>query len=393
MSTPPLHGVRVIDLTRLLPGNYCTWLLGALGAEIIKVEDPGAGDYMRRFGVQVDGMGATHHVVNRGKSSVVIDLKHADGQAVFLDLVRTADVVVEAFRPGVLERLGIGWEVLRRTRPSLVLASVSSFGASGPLADVAGHDINYLAFSGLLARMGSANGPPSPPAVPLADLVGGGLVPALGVVALVLRARQTGQGGLLEASIAESLALLPSVILSDQLAGVAPPPVGRYEFDGARAWYRCYPLADRGHVSVGAIEERFFATLCGLIGRPDLVAAQHDPGRQDEIAAALSAEFAGLTRAQAAAKYGAADACVLVVNDVGDMVSAEHTTDRGLIRKHPDLPFPVPVAPFVVDGERAAERGPAPRQGQHTVDVLRAAGLPEDQIAALLDARVVAQRE
>jgi len=392
MTTLPLDGVRVLDLTRLLPGNYCTWLLSALGAEVIKVEDPGAGDYMRDFGAQVDGMGATHHVANRGKSSIVIDLKAPAGVELFLDLVATANLVVESFRPGVMDRLGVGWDRLRAVRPSIVLASISGFGATGPLAATAGHDINYMAFAGLLDRFGGGEQPPMVPVVPFADLIGGGLVTALGAVSLVLQAQRTGQGGRVESSLAESVALLPSLALCDRLAGAAIAPPGQEAYDGGRAWYRTYRLADRGYVAVGAVEERFYANLCNIMGRPDLIDIQHDLARQDEIADALETEFAGLTRAQADAKYADTDTCVVLVNDFDDMFESAHASARELVRRDAALPMPVLVAPMVVDGARLPERGPAPRQGEHTEAVLRAAGIDEVRIKDLLNDGVVAQR-
>lgn len=392
MNALPLDGLRVLDLTRLLPGNYCTWLLSALGAEVIKVEDPGAGDYMRDFGAQVDGMGATHQVANRGKSSIVIDLKSPAGVELFLDLAATADVVVESFRPGVMDRLGVGWDRLSAVRPSIVLASISGFGATGPLAATAGHDINYMAFAGLLDRLGDGEKPPMVPVVPFADLIGGGLVTALGAVSLVLQAQRTGTGGRVESSLAEAVALLPSLALCDRLAGADIAPPGREAYDGGRAWYRTYALADRGYVAVGAVEERFYANLCTLIGRPDLIEIQHDLDRQDDIAEALRTEFAGLTRAQAEAKYADTDTCVVLVNDFDDMIRSPHATARELVRTDPALPMPVLVAPMVVDGERLPERGPAPRQGEHTENVLRAAGIDELRIKDLVSDGVVVQR-
>ena len=357
----PLGGVRVLDLTRLLPGNYCAWLLSSLGADVIKIEDPGAGDYMRSFGAQVDGMGATHHVVNRGKRSLVLDLKQSDGVTALLELARTADVVVESFRPGVLDRLGVGWEQLHSVNPALVLASITGFGPSGPLAAMPGHDINYMAFSGLLERMRSGDRPPQLPAVAIADVVGGGLVTALGVVALVLRARQTGEGGRIESAIAEAIALLPSLMLCDELAGEPAGPPGHDTYDGGSPWYRIYRLADRGFAAVGALEERFFASLCTLIERPDLAGGLADPAWQGEIESALTAEFASLTWDEAQDKYAGNVACVNLVYSAGDMIGSEHARERGLFQSGPDLPFPVPAAPFTVDGSRAAgERAGAP---------------------------------
>jgi alpha-methylacyl-CoA racemase len=291
----------------------------------------------------------------------------------------------------VLDRLGAGWEQLHAVNPALVLASITGFGPSGPLAKTAGHDINYMAFSGLLDRMRSGDQAPQLPAVAIADVVGGGLVTALGVVALVLRARQTGEGGRIESAMAEAIALLPSLMLCDELAGQAAGPPGRDTYDGGSPWYRIYRLADRGFAAVGAIEERFFASLCTLIARPDLAAALADPARQGEIEAALTAEFASLTWDEAQDKYAGNEACVNFVYTAGDMIGSEHARERGLFQSGPGLPFPVPAAPFTFDGSRLPEKGPAPRQGEHTVQVLQEAGFDAERISKLLAAQIVRQ--
>jgi len=282
MSSMPLAGTRVLDLTRLLPGNYCTWLLGALGAEVIKVEDPGAGDYMRTIGVQVDGQSSTHHLVNRNKRSIVIDLKSDAGREVLLQLVDTADVLVESFRPGVLARLGVAPEVLRERRSALVVASISGYGAEGPMSQEAAHDLNALAFSGFLERLvGPGDGLPVALTMPLADLIGGSLVPVIGVLGLLMRAKQTGEGGWLDASLADGVALLPSVEVADVLAGQPLSPRGTAEFEG-RPFYRTYRLRD-GMVAVGAVEPRFWRELCDALGEQDLIDAQWDDDRRAEV--------------------------------------------------------------------------------------------------------------
>lgn len=382
----------MLDLTRLLPGNYCTWLLRSLGADVVKVEDPGAGDYMRDLGVQVDGMSAPHHVVNRGKSSIVIDLKRAEGVETFLELVESADVVVDSFRPGVTSRLGIGWEALSARRPSIVVASITGFGTTGPLAQTAGHDLNYLAFAGLLDRLVPRSGPPVVPGVPLADLVGGGLVTAFGIVSLVLQARQTGTGGKLDSSIAESMALLPSLLLADLLGGREPKPAGSYEFDGGQACYGTYELSD-GFVSVGAMEPRFWSVLCERIGRTDLVEAHADEERQPELRAVLEAKFRSMSKADVRETFDGSDACVFVVDSIAETLESDHATSRELVRPCEGSPIPVPVPPFVIDESRPPERGPAPRQGADTVRVLRAAGFDEERVAELISAGVVEQRD
>lgn len=382
MTATPLAGVRVLDLTRLLPGNYCAWLLGALGADVVKIEDPGNGDYMRSFGVQVEGQGATHHLVNRGKRSAVVSLKHPDGVEVFRRLVARADVVVSSFRPGVLDRLGLGYTELSRIRPSLVHAEISSFGGDGAAAGTAAHDLNCAAVSGLLDRNGRADTGPAIPPVPLSDIVGGGLTPALAIVALVLAARSSGRGAHLDASLAEGLSLLPNLVVADILAGGTAPGRGRSDFDGALACYDVYAVAD-GHVSVAAVEIEFWRELCTVLDLPELVDVQYDPDRQDDIRARLGAALAPFTRAELERRLAGHDVCVLPVRSYEEMLEHTSSAERGLVRRDPVLPMPVLAPPFVIDGVRPPETRPAPHQGEHTTDVLHELGLEHDEIERL----------
>lgn len=378
----PLRGVRVVDMTRLLPGNFCTWLLSSLGADVVKVEDTGAGDYMRTFGTQIDGSGAANHLVNRGKRSVALNLKDERARWAFLSLVDTADVMVESFRPGVLDRLGVGVGVLLRRRPSLVVASLSGFGQTGPLRDTAAHDLNYLAVGGLLERLGPKDGPPVVPPLPLADLVGGGLVPAVGILSLVLQARRTGRGAWLDASMTEGVALLPTMVVAEVLAGASPPGRGRDEFTGGAAYYGVYELAD-GYVAIGAVEPPFWNAVCDALGRPDLVESQHSPD-QGALRAAIAESCRAMTRAEAERLFQGVDACVSVVRSYEEALESELATARGFVRREPGVPMPVLAPPFVVDGARPPPGGPAPRQGEHTRDVLRGAGVSEAEVDELL---------
>ena len=369
----PLAGVRVLDVTRMMPGNYCTWLLSSLGADVIKVEEPVTGDPMRSFGVQVDGQGATHHLVNRGKRSIAIDLKDEAGREAFLRLADTADVVVESFRPGVMDRLGLGPDVLRARRPSLVVGSISGFGADGPHATLAAHDINGLAFSGHLDRLPrGTSGVPSVPTVPIADLVGGSLLPALGLVALVFRARATGEGGWLDAALADGAALLPTVELADHLAGAALRPGGSAEF-GGRPFYRVYELAD-GFAAVGAVEPHFWRALCDALGLDEYADAQHDEARRAETAAALAARFRGLTKSALREVLVGRNTCTTIVNSYADLLGDPHAHARDLVRDVPGLPMRLLAPPFRIDRARPAETVGAPRHGEHTHEVLAEVG-------------------
>lgn len=382
MTTLPLEGVRVLDLTRLLPGNYCCWLLSSLGAEVIKVEDPGSGDYMRDIGLLVDGQSGVHHLVNRGKRSVVIDLKNPEGRAAFLRLASQADVVVESFRSGVMDRLGIGPDVLRAQNPAIVVASISGYGATGPLSGVAAHDINALAFAGLLSSLTpNAEGVPQAPATPFADIIGGSLFPTIGILALLAQARRTGQGGWLDASLAEGVALLPTVVAGDILAGMDVPPPGTPESAGM-AFYRVYHLKD-GQVSVGSVEPQFWKGLCEAIGMTELIEMQQDMAAQPELERALATRFAEMTRTEFLELTQGKDTCAVLVNDFAEMVSSPHARARELTRPAVDVDMEVLAPPFLFDGARPHETIGAPRQGEHTDAVLADWGFSADEIKAL----------
>jgi crotonobetainyl-CoA:carnitine CoA-transferase CaiB-like acyl-CoA transferase len=366
----PLSGVRVLDMTRMLPGNLCTLALAMLGADVIKIEDTGAGDYQRIFGHQVDGAGACHHVVNRGKRSVMLDLKADVDRAAFETLVRSSDVLVESFRPGTLDKLGFTMEHLRELRPQLVVASLSGYGATGPLAQAAGHDINYLAFSGLLHRQGTRDGGPALPPLPLADLVGGGLVPAMLIMGYLRQAESTGKGCWIDASMTDAMSLLPHVTLADVLAGADVPGRAATLNDGGLACYDSYPVKD-GEIVVGALEEKFWGRVCDAVGGLDECREDHwRPEIQELVRRRLTEFFAPMTRAQVTELFAGTDACVSVVQSYEEMLYSPHAKARGYVAEVEGWPMPVLRFPARVDGAPLPETRPAPRQGEHNSELL-----------------------
>jgi alpha-methylacyl-CoA racemase len=380
----PLAGVRVLDLTRLLPGNYCAWLLASLGADVVKVEDAGAGDYMRQFGTRIDGMGAANQLVNRNKRSAVVDLKQPEGRLAFRRLVESAAVLVESFRPGVLARFGFDERTLHELNPALVYAPITGYGTTGPWRERAGHDLNYIGSTGLLHQNGPAGGDPIVPPIPLADIIGGGLVPALGILALILEVRKTGVGRTLDASITDAVALLPGLAVAEVLAGAHGPSRGEAEYAGGLACYRVYRLSD-GYAAVAAIEEKFWAEICAELGMPELVAAQNVPERQEEIAARLHEAFGAMSRAEVERRFGNRDTCVSVVDDYQAFADSALARERGLVVPSPFVDMRLLAAPFMVDGARPGETRRAPRHGEHTRQVLAEAGLAEDEIERLFE--------
>lgn len=284
---PPngLDGITVLDLTRLLPGPMATQWMVEMGAEVIKIEEPTTGDYLRSMNP------AAFEMVNRGKRSVAIDLKCANGRDDFLRMVDSADVLVEGFRPGVMDRLGLGWEQLRERNARLIYVAITGYGYDSPYRDMAGHDINYLSMAGVLDLIGPAGGPPAIPGVQLADLAGGSMSALIGLLAALYARERTGLGCFVDAGMTQGSALLLPMVRA-QLATGSAPRRGEELLSGRYACYNVYAAKDGRYVSVGALEPKFWAALCQGLERPDLVADQYaeDP-RRSELIAILSGIF------------------------------------------------------------------------------------------------------
>jgi crotonobetainyl-CoA:carnitine CoA-transferase CaiB-like acyl-CoA transferase len=403
MPTLPrtLEGVRVLDLSRLLPGPYATWLLSAMGAEVVKVEDPAPGDYARAFPpvVGAAGAGAMFHVINRGKRSLVVDLKKPEGRALLLRLVPRFDVVFEQFRPGVMERLGLGWDVLREAQPGLVLCSLSAWGQDGPLRDVAAHDLNCQALTGALWMSGPAGdaAPPNPP-VPTADL-SASLHAVAAIVAALFRRERTGEGAFLDISMGDSIAALAAPLVAawtaaadDAAAGTAgeggPPGRGLGLLQGGIAQYGVYPCADGRFLALGALEPKFFSRFAEGLGHPEWAAVPPFPGPwQEELRASVEAALRAKPRDEWVALLGPLDCCVSPVLDPGEASRHPQLAARGLLgsARRPGGSPSGPGATWAETPLGPAPRGEAPRHGEHSAEILREAGLSDAEIAALRD--------
>jgi crotonobetainyl-CoA:carnitine CoA-transferase CaiB-like acyl-CoA transferase len=380
----PLEGIRVVDFTRLLPGAFCTWLLATLGAEIVKVEQPGRGDYQRDLGRPAGPRGsALFQLVNQGKRSLALDLKQQSAAPVLASLLASADIVVEGFRPGVAARLGIDFDALTALRPELVCVSISGFGSAGPLKSLAAHDINYLALSGWLHRSVAAGD--AIPEIPLADLLGGGLVPTMNAIALLLRAKLSGIGGIVDASLADAVPLLPTDVLAAALAGGPAPARHEMEFSGSGPRYRVYALSD-GHVAVGAVEDRFWGEFCRRMG------IDPESPADAALAAGIAARFRAMSRDEVERLFAGADACVTVLRTTEEALASPHAQARQFTRPAPS-PGAMPLigSPFFHDGRRQFAEGPAPLLGEHSMEVLAELGLDRARIDALVDAGAVVQ--
>jgi crotonobetainyl-CoA:carnitine CoA-transferase CaiB-like acyl-CoA transferase len=378
----PLAGIRVLDLTRLLPGPFLGMALTDLGADVVKVEDPRLGDYMRPMPPSKGGLSGRFLAVNRDKRSLALDLKAPAGRDAFLRLAARADVVLESFRPGVMERLGVGWKALSAANPRLVLASISGYGQDGPYRERAGHDLNYIGLAGLLAMGGPRGGAPQMPGVPVADFAGGGLWGAIAVLGALVGRERSGQGAWVDIAMTEGALALVASDLGDLDAG-AHPTRGAQALNGGLACYGVYATKDGRYLSVGALEPKFWVAFNEAIGRkPDMSELVLPPEGQERVRAEVQAILSTKTRAEWETIFAAADACCEPVLELDELASHPQHRARGVFytsthpKAGPTLQVRTPV------GE-AHEARPAPSLGQHTAEVLAEYGFSSAEVDAL----------
>ena len=387
-AAPALEGIRVLDLATVGPAARASRILADYGADVVKV-----GAVPRAGGVQIVPPFYAYSG-NRGMFRALFDLKDDAGRDAFLKLAAESDVVIESFRPGVADRLGIGYDDLRAANPAIVLCSTSGYGQDGPRRDWAGHDVNYLATAGFLDCSGRReDGRPALPGATVADIAAGGMQAAMAIMAALLRRHHTGAGEHLDVSIADGAFAMMSLYVDEYLAtGIEPGP-GHYILTGRYACYEIYECGDGRHISVGAIEPRFWANLCELVGLPQFAERQMEDGAQDEIRAELSRVFATRTRDEWVELLGPADTCVAPVNTVAEACEDQQTVARHLVAEavsESDGPFRQ-AAP-VWAGTTSPEGPYEVREGTvtDTVELLAAAGMSAAEVEALTEKGAVA---
>ena len=383
MTRLPLAGLRVLDLSRLLPGPYATLVLADLGADVVKLEEPRGGDYLRWIPPLAGAQSGAFHALNRNKRSLALDLKAEGSVAVLRRLALGFDVLVESFRPAVLERLRGGHEALRAENPRLITCAITGYGQGGPYRDLAGHDLNYCAISGALA----VNGPPEAPlpyGVPPADL-SGAWVAVAGILAALHRRAATGEGGFVDVSMTDGVLGMLAMPLGRAWARGTPLRRGEELLAGAAACYRTYRTQDGRHVALGALEPHFFRRFCEAVGRPELADRQLDQDGRGPVEE-LEALFITRTRAEWARLGREHDVCLTPVLEGDEPRQDPQLRARGVFGEVANpwegKTLPALATPVRVDGARAPFRA-APALGADTDAVLAEAGFTEGEIAAL----------
>jgi alpha-methylacyl-CoA racemase len=379
----PLHGVKVIELTGIGPGPFAATLLSDMGAEVVRVERAElAATASKPSGFVFDG---------RGRHDITVDLKHADGVETVLRLVERADALIEGFRPGVTERLGLGPDVCLARNPRLVYGRMTGWGQEGPLAHAAGHDINYIALAGALAHFGRVGQPPTPPLNMMGDYGGGGMFLAFGVVCGIVEARTSGQGQVVDAAMVDGAAYLMGAMWGLRGMGMFTEERGTNLLDTGSPFYDVYETADGEWVSIGSIEPQFFAQLLELTGiEHDDLPRQMDRSGWPLLRARLTAAFKAKTRAEWVALLEGTDVCFAPVLPMSEAREHPHVVARGIVVEHDDIDQPAPAPRFSRTSPEI--QGPAALPGEHSEAVLADYGFSREEIDALLASGAVTRR-
>ncbi len=381
----PLHGIRIIEIAGIGPGPFAAMLLADLGAEVVRVERAGA--------VRGPAPDTPHgDVLLRGRRNVAIDLKHPDGAAALLDLVGSADALIEGFRPGVMERLGVGPDECMAHNPRLVFGRMTGWGQTGPYAQAAGHDINYISLAGALAHFGRSDGPPTPPLNMVGDFGGGGMFLALGVVAAILEARSSGQGQVVDTAMVDGSAVLMTMFWSFRAMGMFDEQHrGTNLLDTGAHFYDVYECSDGEYVSIGSIEPQFYAELLRLTGLTDdrQFARQMDQSEWGPLKERLAELFATKTRDEWCEIMEHTDVCFAPVLTMSEATTHPHNVAREMIVELGGVEQPAPAPRFSRTANEVTQLPAWP--GQHTREVFAAWGVGAERIDALAQSGAIRQ--
>jgi crotonobetainyl-CoA:carnitine CoA-transferase CaiB-like acyl-CoA transferase len=383
----PLSGVRIIDLTRLYPGPFGTQLMGDFGAEVIKVEDKNSPDYIRFFPPKFKDEGAGYIAVNRNKKSLALDLRSEKGKELFFKLVEKSDVVVEQFRPGVIAKMGLGYEAARKVNPRIIYCSITGFGQTGPYANVAGHDLNYMGLAGISDTIGPKGGDPVIPGIQVADVAGGGLMSVIGVLSALVARSTTGKGQHVDVSMFDGILPFMGMLFANYKAGGGLPERGDSFLSGGLLCYNIYRTKDNRHVTVAGLEFKFWQRFCELIGRPDLTDKQFVGGAEFErLQKDLSDLFLTKTMQEWVDLFRGEESMADAVLSIDEVEHDPHAIARKMIVEM-DHPTEGKIkgigVPIKFSETEATDMVPPPILGQHNDEILGMLGLSAAQIEQL----------
>ncbi|OLO36968.1 carnitine dehydratase [Alkalihalophilus pseudofirmus] len=385
--TLPLENIRVLDLSRLLPGPFCTLTLADFGADVIKVEDPKVGDYARWNEPQVEGQNHMFLSLNRNKRSVTLDLKSEKGKQLFKQLVETSDILVESFRPGVMDRLGLGYETLKEINPKLIYCAITGFGQTGPYSQYPGHDINYLSYAGLLGQQGEQNRKPVSSSTQIADIGGGAQMATNGILLALLERHNSGKGQFVDISMLDGSVSWLQTLLPDYLATKNLPERGESVLNGGLACYEIYETKDDRFLSVGALEPKFWVEFCKVIEREDLIPLLEAPlEQQNQMKKDIQSILKQKTLEEWTAIFEGVDACVAPLLNFDEVAENPQVVHRQLIQEiyDPKLgkiqQIGVPIKLSETPGEI---RFQAPKLGEHNSEVFAELGYSSEEIKEL----------
>ena len=388
-----LKELKLLDLSRLLPGPYCSLLLADLGMDVLKVEDPDQGDYMRTIGPIPKRDSAYFLGLNRNKKSMKLDLKVREGKEIFYRLIQSYDIVLESFRPGVMDRLGIGYQDLKKRNPRVILCSISGYGQDGPYRDRSGHDANYIGLGGVLGITGSKNGDPVLPGVQIADIGGGGMMAAIAILAAAVHREKTGDGQFLDISMMDGVVSWLSVHAGEYFMGGKLPERGNMHLSGRYPCYHVYATKDGRFMSLGALEPKFWKNFCDTIGRGNLIYKQFIEGEERlRLIEEIQNLFETKTQREWIEFFKDVDACCEPVLTFEEVFQDPQVLHRKMVMEyeHPvegkirQLGNPIKSSQFPFE-----IRTPSPAWGEHTMEVLKTLGYSEEEIKHFKEAKAI----
>jgi crotonobetainyl-CoA:carnitine CoA-transferase CaiB-like acyl-CoA transferase len=381
----PLEGIKILDLSRYLPGPFCTQMLADFGAEVIKIEDPKGGDLMRHVPPLMEGVSAGYYSVNRNKKSITLDLKKEEGKAIFRKLVASSDIVVDQFRPGVMDKMGLGYEQLREINEGIIYCAITGYGLDGPLRDAAGHDLNYLSLAGVTGLNGTYKGMPAICGMQIADIAGGTLYATIAILLALASREKTGQGQLCDIAMMDGSISMLALTLGQWSGWGKLPEMGDDLLGGGYAFYQIYKTKDDKFVSLGALEDKFWAGFCNKLGKPNYIKQQFAKSLQREMIADIQMVMQEKTRDEWVEFFADSDICFTPILTLEEMCDHPQVQAREMILKLTNIKgsgkdVPLTGVPIKLSGTPGVAKLSFPKLGEHTDAVLLEAGYTTEEI-------------